>query len=356
MDRIARLREKLPDENTGFLIISENNRFYFTHFRSSDGYLIISKKKTFFLTDFRYIENARNVIDGDIDVIEIGASFDIINDICLDNSIRFMIIEDDYVTLSQFERLKRRLTPELLSEYELGSKILELRMIKSSEEIDKISCAQKIAERAYYETLNIIKPGVRERDVSVYLEYQMKRFGAEKVSFDLITITGKNTSLPHGVPSDTTVKDGDFFTFDIGAVYDGYCSDMTRTIAIGHCSEKQREIYDIVLNAHNEAFKMIVKGEKASNVDKAARDYIDSFGYGRFFGHSTGHGVGIDIHERPAVSMRDNTVLMPNMVITDEPGIYLENEFGVRIEDMYRVTDGEAVSFASVDKQLFILD
>ena len=183
----------------------------------------------------------------------------------------------------------------------------------------------------------------------------MKLRGAEDISFSLITITGKKTSLPHGVPSNDIVREGDFFTIDFGAMYEGYHSDTTRTVAIGSATDKMREIYDIVLQAQLKALEAIKPGVKCSDVDKTARDIITDAGYGKYFGHSTGHGVGLDIHELPYVSSRSDAVLQPNMVITDEPGIYLPGEFGVRIEDMLCVTENGYHNFVNLPKELIIL-
>ena len=183
----------------------------------------------------------------------------------------------------------------------------------------------------------------------------MNIYGAECKSFDLITITGKKTSLPHGVPSDGIVKEGDFFTFDFGAVYEGYHSDTTRTVAVKYATDKMTEIYNIVLKAQLAALEKIKPGVKCSEVDKTARDIISEHGYGKFFGHATGHGVGLDIHEAPTVSPRGEITLKSGMVITDEPGIYLPNEFGVRIEDMLCVTDEGCKNFVSLPKELIIV-
>ena len=179
--------------------------------------------------------------------------------------------------------------------------------------------------------------------------------GAEDISFDLITITGKKTSLPHGVPSDDIVKEGDFFTFDIGAVFEGYHSDTPRTVAIGYATDEMQEIYNIVLKAQLAALEKIKVGVLCSEVDKAARDIIDNVGYGKYFGHSTGHGVGLDIHEAPNVSPKSKMVLEKGMIITDEPGIYLPEKFGVRIEDMVCVTEKGCKNFVSLPKELIIL-
>ena len=183
----------------------------------------------------------------------------------------------------------------------------------------------------------------------------MKLYGAEDISFDLITITGKKTSLPHGVPADDLVKEGDFFTCDFGAVYEGYHSDTTRTVAVGFASDEMKQIYDIVLKAQLAALEKIKPGIKCSDVDKTARDIISEAGYGEYFGHSTGHGVGLDIHELPFVSSKSDTILEQGMVITDEPGIYLPDKFGVRIEDMLSVTENGYRNFVSLPKELIII-
>ena len=203
--------------------------------------------------------------------------------------------------------------------------------------------------------LNYVKPGVSEKEISARLEYLKNIYGAECKSFDLITITGKKTSLPHGVPSDDIVREGDFFTFDFGSVYEGYHSDTTRTVAVKYATDEMEKIYDIVLKAQLTALEKIKPGVKCCEVDKAARDIITAEGYGEYFGHSTGHGVGLDIHEAPTVSAKSETVLKSGMIITDEPGIYLPDKFGVRIEDMICVTDSGYKNFVSLPKELIIL-
>ena len=228
-------------------------------------------------------------------------------------------------------------------------------MCKTPSEIEKIITAQRITERAYTEVLNLLKPGVTERKIAIELEHLIKLYGGERVAFDLICVTGENTSLPHGVPGDRVVQKGDFFTFDIGAVYEGYHSDMTRTVAVGSATDEMRMIYETVLQAHLKALRAIKAGNTAADVDIAARDHIESCGYGEYFGHSTGHGVGLDIHEAPAVYKTNRTVLRDNMVITDEPGIYLPEKFGVRIEDMVLVQGDTPVDLAKIPKEFTVI-
>lgn len=355
LDRICKLREIIPDGSTAVIITSDVNRFYYSGFRSSAGAVFITHNTAALLVDFRYAEAAAKSASGAVTVLCYKRLLDSINEIIKTESIKSVIIEDNDVTVSQLAELKSCVKAEIVDDFYLSDKILDFRLIKSSDEIEKIKRAQRIAEKSYNELLNFIKPGVTERSLAIELEHLMKQSGAEKVAFDLITISGKNTSLPHGVPSDKKLCYGDFVTFDIGAVYDGYHSDMTRTIALGYASDEMRKVYDIVLNAHNAATKKIRAGNTCADVDNAARGYITLCGYGECFGHTTGHGVGLEIHEKPTVYSTNKTVLKPNMVITNEPGIYLKDKFGVRIEDMYLVTNGGYVDLASIDKELIIL-
>lgn len=355
MNPIAKLREFLPDQHTAALITRDVNIRYFTRFPDSEGALLITADACFLLVDFRYYEKAQGVVKDEITLIKFIKLYESINSILENKDIKNLIIEEETVTLSQYEAFKKEIHANFLTDIKLSQIISDIRVIKSAREIELITKAQRIAEKAYLEVLNIIKPGAEERKIALELEYLMKLYGAEKISFDLITISGKKTSMPHGSPDENIVREGDFFTLDIGAVYEGYHSDMTRTVAVHHATEKMREIYDIVLKAHEKAAAKIVAGSTVADVDSAARDYITEKGYGEYFGHSTGHGVGLDIHEAPIVYKKYDTVLQPGMVITDEPGIYLPGEFGVRIEDMYVVTDTGRYTLADIDKNLVII-
>ncbi len=354
-DRLVELRSLLKEDNVAFLITSDVNRFYYTGFKSSAGAVFVTVDKAFLLVDFRYIEAAKKCSSSNIEVICYKKLTDSINELIATNKIEKVIIEDEDVTVSRLSVLAGDINAEIITDFKLSDKILGFRMIKSKDEIDKIKVAQKITEKSYLELLNFVKEGVSERQLQLELEHLMKLNGAERIAFDLITISGENTSLPHGVPTDRELKKGDFITFDVGAVYDGYHSDMTRTVALGFADEKMQEVYNIVLEAHKMATLKIKAGNTCADVDKAARDYITSNGYGDYFGHSTGHGVGLEIHEKPTVYMTNDTVLKTGMVITNEPGIYLPGEFGVRIEDMYLVTDNGYVDLAFIDKELIIL-
>ena len=355
LDKIQKLREFLSDENTAILITSDVNRFYFSEFKSSAGAMFVTKDKAYLLVDFRYYEAAVKTVPKDIEVLCYNKLFETLNYLIVKFSIQAIIIEDDFITVGKLNQFKSNIKADIVVDFTLSDKILSLRMIKSDDELEKIITAQKIAEKSYSQLLNMIKAGVSERELAVELEYLMKKNGAEKIAFDLITISGKNTSLPHGVPSDKKLCEGDFITFDIGAVYDGYHSDMTRTVALSYATDEMREIYDVVLKAHLKAAEMITVGNTCADVDNAARDFIASKGYGEYFGHTTGHGVGLEIHEKPTVYKTEKTVLKSGMIITDEPGIYLPDKFGVRIEDMFLVTENGPKDLAFIDKELIIL-
>lgn len=355
--RIKHLQHHIENSAQAFLITSDNNRFYLTNFRSSAGCVLITKNNAYLLVDFRYGEAASKTVHH-CKVVIFKRLSDSIKEICISENIKEIMIEREYVTVSEAEGYKNtfgKFGVRLSENRILDTLIHNLRLIKFKEEIECIKTAQQITQYAYSEVLNYIKPGVTEQQIELELEYLIRKKGAEGVSFSLITITGANTSLPHGVPGENIVKEGDFFLSDIGALYNGYHSDMTRTVAVHHATDEMQEIYSIVLNAQLSALKSIKSGEKASKVDKTARDIITSAGYGEYFGHSTGHGVGLDIHEQPNISSMNDTILSNNMIITVEPGIYLPNKFGVRIEDIIQVTKTGYNNLATLSKELIII-
>lgn len=336
------------------LVSDEISIFYFTGFPHSEGYFLVTPEDSFLLVDFRYIEAAENTVNTS-KVVIFSNPFDTVNELISANNISEILLEVDKITLSAFKSMQKNLKADLNDSDLLSKTIKKLRIIKSDDEVEKLKIAQNIAEKAYLEVLNMVKPGVTERQIALELEYLMKKYGAEKIAFDLITVTGKKTSLPHGVPSDAEVKRGDFVTFDIGAVYDGYHSDMTRTVAVGEVNDEQRKIYDIVLEAHLAGLKAVKAGISGFDVDKVCRDIIKSYGYGEYFGHGTGHGVGLEIHEEPRASLKSTDILKQYMTVTVEPGIYLPDKFGVRIEDTVLVTEEGFETFAHIPKDLIII-
>ena len=337
MDRIKQL--VLPEVADGALITSDINRRYFTGMKSSAGMLLIFKECAYLIIDFRYIEKARNTVKN-CTVMEQENLTEQINSLMKKHNAKSLAVESMDMTLSRMSFLEKKFPDiEFIKSDELSNNIYDMRTIKSTEEIEKIHKAQKIAEKAFDEILGFIRPGVTEREIALKLDNCMLENGAEGLSFETIALAGANTSMPHGVPGNYKVKNGDFVLMDFGAVYDGYHSDMTRTVCVGQSSEKMGKIYDIVLKAQLEALKKVKSGITGSELDGYARDIIDESGYGDFFGHSLGHGVGMEIHEFPTASSKSETILKENMVVTVEPGIYLPGEFGVRIEDFVVVTE-----------------
>lgn len=355
--RISKLRDILNFNDEGILLTNDINIGYFSGFFHSEGYLLVTREKTVLFVDFRYYEAAQNH-SYNCDVQCFANFFSDFSYTLKLYGIKNIFFEISDLTLAEYFRFKNHMeenSVECITSDLIDKKISEIRSIKDDKELEKILKAQQITEEAYLEVLNYLKPGVSERKIAIELEYLIKLKGGSGISFDLITITGSKTSLPHGVPSDNIVCEGDLFTFDIGSIYDGYHSDTTRTVAVRYADDEKRKVYDVVLRAQLEALKIIRPGIKCSDVDKTAREVIENEGYGKFFGHSTGHGVGLDIHEAPAVSSKSSIVLQEGMVITDEPGIYLPNKFGVRIEDMICITKDGYRNFVTLPKELIIV-
>lgn len=356
-NRINELRKIITSDEEAILITNEINVGYFSMFHHSEGAMLITQSSATLLVDFRYIEAAEKYAECNVKCFTNGLIAGI-TELCKAENINKIYTEASNLTLSGYNQYKIFFDKHKI-ELDVSSKlddiIANIRIIKSDDEFQKILKAQQIAEEAYFEILNYIKPNVSERLIAIEFEYLMKQKGAERVSFDLITITGQKTSLPHGVPGDDLISEGDFFTMDFGAVYDGYHSDTTRTVAVKSASDEMKEIYSIVLNAQLAALEFIKPGVKCNEVDGIARNIINQAGYGKYFGHATGHGVGLEIHENPSVSPKSETVLKSGMVVTDEPGIYLPNRFGVRIEDMLFVTENSCKNFVTLPKELIIV-
>lgn len=355
--RLKMLSELLPEYADSALIISNENRRYFTDFVSSLGYLLVTRNDAYLLVDFRYGEaakkNAKNC-----KVITYKKIGDTLKQLVYENSLHDIMLEGSAFTINQtavIEEFIKAAGASTIKSDELDKIISRMRIIKTAEEADKIRQAQMITEEAFTETLKLIKEGVTERELALELEYKMRKMGADGVAFDLIVISGKKTSMPHGVPDNNKVRAGDFITFDIGAKVDGYHSDMTRTVAFGGVDSYQMRVYNTVLQAQLNALDAVKDGATCGFVDNAARSYIYQAGFEGCFGHSTGHGVGLEIHEAPYLSPKSEFVLHSGMVVTVEPGIYIPDKFGVRIEDSVVVTQDSCINLASLPKELIIL-
>ena len=337
------------------LIVSPENRFYFTNFASSDGFLLVSADRAVFITDGRYIEAAHKTVKN-CEVMLQSHTISQIKDVLTALGAKSVAVEAERMTLKQYAEFARALDGiDVVCDGELDVVIEKIRSIKSKAQVEKIIKAQRIAEAAFEHILTFIKEGVTEKEVALELDYYMLSHGADGLSFETIAVSGKNSSKPHGVPSDKKIEKGDFVTMDFGAVVEGYHSDMTRTVAVGFVSDEQKNVYETVLKAQAAAQTAASSGVCCADVDKAARDVIENAGYGEYFNHSTGHGVGVEIHEYPRLSKLCKTALSVGNVVTDEPGIYIPEKFGVRIEDMLLITENGCENLTRAPKELIIL-
>lgn len=352
--RIRSLAEHLPDHADGFLITSESNIFYFTGFPCDAAILLVTRSGSFFFTDSRYLEAAERVIQG-VTFRNTAKFTEDFPAICKANGIRRLLVETAALTVRAAQRYGALLPEtELLYEDDLTF-LAQFRRKKSAEEAEKIERAQRIAEQAFAQILPMVQVGKTEKEIALELDYAMLRLGAEAPSFQTIAVSGENSSLPHGVPGNRRLQKGDCITFDFGAVVEGYHSDMTRTVFLGSCTEEQRTVYETVLRAQEAALAALRPGLACKDGDAAARDVIAAAGYGEAFGHSTGHGVGVEIHERPNLSPLSRETLQVGDIVTVEPGIYLRGKFGVRIEDMVYITENGCRDLTETKKALQIL-
>lgn len=356
MTRIEMLEEILPDKMDCALITSDVNRRYFSGMKSSAGTVAVFKDGAYLLIDFRYYEKACEIVK-DCFVIEATDVYAQLDALMKEHGTENIYIEADCVTVAQLAKMQKELSSYSFNCTDTLSKhIKELRCVKSADELDKMQTAQNIADAAFdYVVNNVIKEGVSERTLGLELDCYMLSHGAESVSFDTIALCGANTSLPHGVPSDKKIAKGEFVLMDFGAVFEGYHSDMTRTVCVGKPDEEMKMIYGIVLEAQKKCLELVRVGTVCRELDACARDFITANGYGKNFGHGLGHSVGMEIHESPCANTRDMTAMKENTVMTVEPGIYLPKKFGVRIEDCVYTLGNGCVNFAKSPKNLIIL-
>lgn len=345
-------------EETGaeaLLITDPYNMRYLSGFRGGEGLLYLTEDRKVLITDSRYTEAAGK--ETDFEIAEEKRSHrrtEILRELLGETKAETVGFEDQSMRCSEFSGLKKAL-PEVKRWLPLEGRVDRLRRIKTSEEIGYLRRAEAIGDEAFAALLPLLKPGMTELEAAAELEYQMKKRGAEGLSFDTIMASGIHSSMPHAIPSDKKLESGEFVTMDFGCIYHGYCSDMTRTVTLGSANEKQREIYGIVLKAQRAALEIVRAGIAGSRVDREAREIIERAGYGDCFGHGLGHSVGLFIHEEPRLSPADDTVLEPGMIETVEPGIYVPGFGGVRIEDMVVVTEGGCENLTRSPKELIEL-
>ncbi len=353
---VNKLKEYIKDNNTAALIMSEENICYFTSFHSTNGYLIVTMDKSYFFTDSRYIEAAQNKITSCDEVLQIKSIENELVPFMKKLGINKILLESERVTVSVYNNIRKQFDfAEVCCDDYLDKAVTDIRMVKSRDEVNKIIKAQRISEKAFEHILRFIKVGKTEKEIALELEYFMLKNGADALSFETIAVSGKNSSLPHGVPGDKVIENGDFITMDYGAVIDFYHSDMTRTVAVGEISSLQADVYNTVLEAQIAGIEAVKAGVNCKDVDAVSREIIKSKGYGDYFGHGLGHGVGVEIHELPSLNPSSKAVLAEGHVVTVEPGIYLPGKFGVRIEDMVFVTSDGCENLTECEKKLIVL-
>lgn len=350
--RLEKIREGFSNAGIdGLLISKQENQAYVTDFSSDDLTVVLTGTKQYILTDCRYTETVADHCP-DFELVEITQGTSIAG-LLKELSLAVLGFEEAVMTVSQYHSLASVLGADRMKG---ASGLIEnVRLIKDEQEIDAIGRAAALGDRCFSHMLTFFKEGVTEREAALEIEWFFKTNGAERLSFDTICIFGAHTSLPHGVPGDTPLKKGDLITMDFGCVVDGYCSDMTRTIAFGSATEEQKKIYQIVLEAQLAGVNGLKAGMTCKEGDRLCRDVIEAAGYGEYFGHGTGHGVGLEIHEAPTLNPRYEGVLKENMTVTIEPGIYLPKKFGVRIEDLAIVTSFGIINKVSSSKDLIIV-
>ncbi|HBC93535.1 MAG TPA: Xaa-Pro dipeptidase [Pelotomaculum sp.] len=321
-----------------FYVTAPENRFYLSGFSGTSGALLLCRDSSYLITDFRYTSQASRECPG-FEIIEApGSGIEALAGLCQKDRVSQLGCEGDDLTYARFQTLRQVLTGVALKP--VSGVVEGLRLYKDDYELRCIEEAVRIADRAFTRITGIIRPGVPETEVALELEFLIRRLGADGIGFATIVASGTRSALPHGVASAKIIEAGDLVTLDFGAVYRGYHSDITRMVVVGQTTPRQENIYNIVLEAQRSAIAAVQAGVRASEVDRAARDIIKKNGYGDYFGHGTGHGLGLDIHEGPRLSAKDDTVLQAGMAVTVEPGIYLPDWGGVRIEDTVLVENG----------------
>ena len=354
MKNIEKYLSVLNDEVNGLLLTSRYSRHYGAQFDIAEGVAIVTKKGCRYFTDSRYIESARNGIQG-FEVLEVNAAnpyTKLLNDAIADFGVTALGYEENYLTVAEFMEYEQKLDAKLIP---YNSKIAGFRGVKEPYELEKMRKAQAITDAAFAEILGRVKVGMTEKELCAELIYCLLKNGGEGLSFDPIVVSGPNTSLPHGVPGDRKIQEGDFVTMDFGVLYDGYCSDMTRTIAVGYVTDEMEKVYKTVLRAQTAAIAASRPGMTGSDIDKVARDVITEAGYGQYFGHGYGHSLGLEIHESPNCNPKGTQAMVAGNVTSAEPGIYLPGQFGVRIEDVIIFTEDGCEDITKSPKDLIVL-
>lgn len=352
--RVERLRSKLAELGLeAFLIGSGHNRRYISGFTGSSGMVLLTEQGDFLLTDFRYTVQAEQQSPG-FTIVEHGVNpMETVKDLLLQSGAKRLAFEQEHTVYGDYVRYGKT-----LGDVELvpAAGVVEgLRVIKEESEIAIMQEAAELADATFAYVTGLLASGMKESDIALKMEMFMRGRGATSSSFDTIVASGERSALPHGVASERLIGTDEFVKLDFGAYYRGYCSDLTRTVVVGRPTQRHRDIYNIVLEAQMNALQNIRPGMTGREADALARDVIARYGYGEQFGHSTGHGLGMEIHEEPRLSARSDTVLVPGMTVTVEPGIYIPGFGGVRIEDDILITDTGIRILTSSPKELLLL-
>lgn len=354
MKNLEKYLSLLSGEVDGLLLTSRYSRHYGAEFDIAEGVAIVTKAGCRYFTDSRYIESAQNGIQG-FEVLEMNRENNYIkrlNDAIADFDVRKLGFEEDYLTVAEFNYYKENLKAELVP---FNKQINGFRGVKEEWELTLMRKAQNITDAAFTEVLTKIKPGMTELELQAELIYCLYKNGGQGLSFDPIVVSGPNTSLPHGVAGERVIQDGDFVTMDFGVLYHGYCSDMTRTVAVGHATEEMVKVYNTVLEAQLAGIAASKAGVPGKEIDGAARKVIADAGYGPYFGHGYGHSLGLEIHESPSPNAANENGMPVGAVASAEPGIYLPGKFGVRIEDVVIYTEDGCEDITHSPKNLIII-
>lgn len=354
MTNLEKYRSILDEKVDGLLLTSRYSRHYGAEFDIAEGIAVVSQKGCRYFTDSRYIESAaKNIKNFQVVMTDRSRNYALLINQAIDEfGIHALGFEEEYITAGELARFQNDLKAELVP---YNEKIYAFRAVKEEWELDRLRKAQRIADAALLETLPRLKVGMTELEAQAELIYCMYKNGAQGLSFDPIVVSGPNTSLPHGVAGNRVIQEGDFLTMDFGVLYQGYCSDTTRTVAFGYATEEMRKVYNVVLKAQREAIAATKVGVTGKMIDGIARQVITDAGYGDYFGHSYGHGVGLEIHEAPNMNMRNDQILPAGAVCSAEPGIYLPGKFGVRIEDVTILTADGCENLTKLPKELLVL-
>lgn len=352
--RLAKLRAKLRELDVDAIIIASSiNRRYLSNFTGSAGVLLLTHSDNILVTDFRYREQAPQQATAYTVIEHQGMIVNRLAELVATNGIKTLAFEQEHVTYAEY-----RMWDSLFTATELvptNGIVEHIRIVKDEQELAIIQTAARMADDAFEHILSYIRPGITERDVALELEFFMRKQGATSTSFETIVASGERSALPHGIASERVIGNNEFVKLDYGAYYEGYCSDLTRTIVVGTPTAKHVEIYNVVAQAQQTALDNIRPGMTGREADAFAREVIQQAGYGDLFGHGTGHGIGMEIHEAPRLSPMSDQVLEPGMVVTVEPGIYIAGFGGVRIEDDIVITDSGISVLTHAPKSLICI-